>query len=102
MSVLRSSCSHGVCNPGIAEALNCIACSHHAASLQMLKHRDLDRHVQVKDGKWVPGRAVQYFEVAGHLVGKWAGAFTLLITVISLISTSAPLIPVSANSRPVS
>jgi len=42
----------------------------------------------VKEGKWVPGRAVQYYDVAGYLVGRWAGAFTLLITIISLLSTS--------------
>ena len=38
----------------------------------------------------MPRRAVQYYDVAGYLVGRWAGAFTLLITVISLFSTSMP------------
>ena len=44
--------------------------------------------LQVKEGKWVPGRAVQYYDVAGYLVGRPAGAFTLFITIISLMSTS--------------
>ena len=48
------------------------------------------RSLQMKEGRWVPGRAVQYYDVAGYLVGRWAGAFTLLITVISLFSTSMP------------
>lgn len=34
------------------------------------------------------GRAVQYYDVAGYLVGRPAGAFTLFITVVSLVSTS--------------
>ena len=43
---------------------------------------------QVKEGKWVAGRAVQYYDVAGYLVGRPAGAFTLFITIVSLVSTS--------------
>ncbi|CAL5229390.1 g12708 [Coccomyxa viridis] len=43
---------------------------------------------KVKEGKWVAGRAVQYYDVAGYLVGRPAGAFTLFITVVSLVSTS--------------
>ena len=38
----------------------------------------------------MPGRAVQYYDVAGYLVGRPAGAFTLLVTVVSLMSTSMP------------
>ena len=34
------------------------------------------------------GRAVQYYDVAGYLVGRPAGAFTLFITIVSLVSTS--------------
>ena len=56
--------------------------------------------LQVKEGRWVPGRAVQYYDVAGYLVGRWAGAFTLLITVISLFSTSMlPALSQSSRSQ---
>lgn len=39
----------------------------------------------------MPGRAVQYYDVAGYLVGRPAGAFTLFITIVSLMSTSEHL-----------
>ena len=56
--------------------------------------------LQMKEGRWVPGRVVQYYDVAGYLVGRWAGAFTLLITVISLFSTSAsPALPPCPRSQ---
>ena len=56
--------------------------------------------LQMKEGRWVPGRAVQYYDVAGYLVGNWAGAFTLLITVISLFSTSMrPALPQCSRSQ---
>ena len=56
--------------------------------------------LQMKEGRWVPGRAVQYYDVAGYLVGRWAGAFTLLITVISLFSTSvSSALPQSSGSK---
>ena len=44
------------------------------------------------------GRSVQYYDVAGYLVGRWAGYFTLLITVISLCSTSiAQIVAISTG-----
>ena len=48
----------------------------------------------------MPGRAVQYYDVASYLVGRWACAFTLLITVISLFSTSvSPALPECSRSQ---
>ena len=48
----------------------------------------------------MPGRAVQYYDVAGYLVGRPAGAFTLFITIVSLMSTSEHLLPPMHSLKP--